>query len=198
MSTGTSWQTVSRRNLKNRQSTFISHSYQNENDNTILPLSTQFNTTFSLFTQLNTTFSFSLSPTQHFAFSLRQKNFSFSLRPTQPFAFSLSPKTFLFHLFHSAQHNFLLRLKQFMLCVRASSRHKSFFFSVVCIGHYESGLQTDAVGTQGEDGTHDHGLFQVFFLFFSRRLWLMLFSSRKQTYTSTDKATPQLQLIWVQ
>ena len=125
MSTGTSWQTVSRRNLKNRQSTFKSHSYQNENDNTILPLSTQFNTTFSLFTQLNTTFSFSLSPTQHFAFSLRQKNFSFSLRPTQPFAFSLSPKTFLFH---SAQHNLLLRLKQFMLCVRASSRHKSFFF----------------------------------------------------------------------
>ena len=89
--------------------------------------------------------------------------FPFSLRPTQPFAFSLSPKTFLFH---SAQHNLLLRLKQFMLCVRASSRHKSFFFSVVCIGHYESGLQTDAVGTQGEDGTHDHGLFQVFFLFF--------------------------------
>ena len=153
-------------------------------------------------------FPFSLNLTQPLVFHSAQlnillfhsgkKNFSFSLRPTQPFAFSLSPKTFLLHLFHSAQHNLLLRLKQFMLCVRASSRHKSFFFSVVCIGHYESGLQTDAVGTQGEDGTHDHGLFQVFFLFFSRRLWLMLFSSRKQTYTSTDKATPQLQLIWVQ
>ena len=176
MSTGTSWQTVSRRNLKNRQSTFKSHSYQNENENTILPLSTQFNTTFSLFTQLNTTFSFSLSPTQHFAFSLRQKNFSFSLRPTQPFAFSLS----FFIFFHSDQHNLLLRLKQFMLCVRASSRHKSFFFSVVCIGHYESGLQTDAVGTQGEDGTHDHGLFQVFFLFFlvDCGLWCFLHGNK--------------------
>ena len=34
-------------------------------------------------------------------------------------------------------------------------------FKVVCIGFYESSLETDAVGTQGEDGSHDHGLFQV-------------------------------------
>ena len=32
---------------------------------------------------------------------------------------------------------------------------------MVCIGHYESGLETDAVGTKGEEGSHDHGLFQA-------------------------------------
>merc|ERR1712029_55759 len=33
--------------------------------------------------------------------------------------------------------------------------------NLVCIGHYESGLETDAVGTKGEKGSHDHGLFQI-------------------------------------
>ena len=113
--------------------------------------------------------------------------FPFSLNLTQPLVFhSAQLNILLFHsgkktfLFHSGPHYLLLRLKQFMLCVRASSRHNSFFFSVVCIGHYESGLQTDAVGTQGEDGTHDHGLFQVFFLFFlvDCGLWCFLHGNK--------------------
>ena len=33
--------------------------------------------------------------------------------------------------------------------------------SVVCIGYYESGLETDAVGTQGAERSHDHGIFQA-------------------------------------
>ena len=32
---------------------------------------------------------------------------------------------------------------------------------MVCIGYFESSLETDAVGTKGEEGSHDHGLFQV-------------------------------------
>ena len=44
---------------------------------------------------------------------------------------------------------------------KRSYHHYKITISVVCIGHYESGLETDAVGTKGEEGSHDHGLFQA-------------------------------------
>merc|ERR1712130_97367 len=62
----------------------------------------------------------------------------------------------------------LLHCKRYKRCELAEelrSKHnivnREFLANLVCIGHYESGLQTDAVGTQGEDGSHDNGLFQI-------------------------------------
>merc|ERR1712012_89340 len=57
------------------------------------------------------------------------------------------------------------RYKRCELAEELRNKHKivnrNFLANLVCIGHYESGLETDAVGTKGEEGSHDHGLFQI-------------------------------------